>query len=73
MVNVAAETETNEAKIKERLKKLSQKKLKKLLTNIERCGKVNKLSLRQTKKQNLDNKTVYSNPENSYKNFWNKT
>ena len=47
------------------------KKVKKLLTSTERCAKINKLSPERvaTKTQNLDNKTVYSNPENSYNEF----
>ena len=43
-----------------------KKSRKKLLTSFERCANINKLSARQRNKtKNLDNKTVYSNPENS--------
>ena len=47
MVNVAAETAKTSKKDRKTTKKLLQKKLKKLLTNIERCDILSKLLLRQ--------------------------
>ena len=52
--------------------------LKKLKKVVDKHNKLcySKQAVAETAKNktlNLDNKTVYSNPENSYMNFWNKT
>ena len=50
MVNVAAETAKTSKKDRKTTKKLLQKKLKKLLTNIERCDILSKLPLKSDNK-----------------------
>ena len=50
MVNVAAETAKTNKKDRKTTKKLLQKKLKKLLTNIERCDILSKLPLKSDDK-----------------------
>ena len=71
IINLAADETATKHHGDNNSKNFLKKVEKKLLTSTTKCAIVNKLSLRQ-QNMNLDNKTVYSNPENSLRIFGTK-